>query len=52
MSLPMYSTGLALFCFFALINEKRKKNCVMINKMVWNERMSPFIHFYIIKGKI
>ena len=33
--------------FFALIN-KIITNCVMMNKMVWNERMSPFEHVHII----
>ena len=33
--------------FFALIN-KKNINCVLTNKMVWNERMSPFKHVHII----
>ena len=41
MCFPMYGT---VFAFFALINKKIIINCVMTNKIVWNERMSPFKH--------
>ena len=45
MSFPMYSTG---FAFFALINKKIRINCVMTNKMVGSESISPFKHVHII----
>ena len=41
-----------LFLFFFAFINKIIPNCVMMNKMVWNERMSPFEHVHIIKGKI
>ena len=49
MSFSMYGT---VFAFFALFIKKIRINCVMTNKMVWNESMSPFKHVHIIKGKI
>ena len=45
MSFQMYGT---VFAFFALINKKIIINCVMTNKMVWNECVSPFKHVHII----
>ena len=42
----------AVFAFFALIIKKNIINCLMLNKMVWNERMSTIKHVHIIKGKI
>ena len=49
MCFPMYDTG---FVRFALINKRKIIYCVMTNKMVWSERMSPFKHVHIIMGKI
>ena len=42
----------AVFAFFALIDKKIIINCVMANKIVWNERMSTIKPVHIIKGKI
>ena len=41
----MYS---AVLVFFALINKKNIINCVLTNKMVWNERMATIKRVHII----
>ena len=39
------------FCVFCINKQKIILNCVMTNNMVWNERMGPFKHVHITKGK-
>ena len=36
------------FCVFCINKQKIVINSVMKNKMVWNERTSPFKHVHII----
>ena len=45
---PMYST---VFAVFALVNSTQIFNCVTIDKIAWNEHMSPVKHIHIIMGK-
>ena len=47
MALPLYGT---VFVFLYPLTQIII-NCVLTNKMVWNERMSPYKHVHIIQSK-